>query len=92
MYLSSQVFQYNVNLLLGGMGVPHLFQKDIKKIQILIPSPKEQNIIVEKVRKSLSALDLILIKLSNQIDLLKEYRTALISAAATGKIDVRGQA
>jgi len=27
-----------------------------------------------------------------QIEKLKEYRTALISAAVTGKIDVRGQA
>lgn len=34
-------------------------------------------------------IDLLIEKSNQYIELLKEYRTALISAAVTGKIDVR---
>jgi len=37
-------------------------------------------------------MDTLIGKARDAIDLLKELRTALISAAVTGKIDVRGEA
>ena len=41
-------------------------------------------------RRSLEArLDALIAKVRHGIDKLHEYRTALISAAVTGKIDVR---
>jgi hypothetical protein len=36
-------------------------------------------------------IDALIAKVRDAIDRLKEFRTALISAAVTGKIDVRGE-
>ena len=54
-----------------------------------VPPRQEQDVIVEEIEKiehQYSQLENIA---SHQIDLLQERRTALISAAVTGKIDVR---
>ncbi|MFA0505031.1 restriction endonuclease subunit S [Vibrio sp. 10N.222.54.B12] len=54
-----------------------------------VPSIDEQNEIAKFVDNSLRKFDLLSQKAEAQISLLKERRTALISAAVTGKIDVR---
>lgn len=46
----------------------------------------------EKVAQAIHARTRLLSKISKQINLLKERRSALISAAVTGKIDVRDEA
>jgi len=62
----------------------------IGKIKMAIPPADEQQEIVSYLREKLPALDLLAEKAKNSIALAKEHRTALISAAVTGKIDVRG--
>ncbi|MDK1082291.1 MAG: restriction endonuclease subunit S [Anaerolineae bacterium] len=54
-----------------------------------VPSENEQNEIAIFVENSLSRFNLLSNKSERQIELLNERRTALISAAVTGKIDVR---
>jgi type I restriction enzyme S subunit len=54
-----------------------------------LPSRREQEEIVEFLESLLSTFDNLLTEANRAIDILKEYRTALISAAVTGKIDVR---
>ena len=54
-----------------------------------VPPPAEQDQIANHVQKSLERFGALITKAEWQIDLLKERRTALISAAVTGKIDVR---
>jgi hypothetical protein len=49
----------------------------------------EQDQIVEHIRRANSSVDALVSKVREAVDRLKEYRTALISAAVTGKIDVR---
>jgi type I restriction enzyme, S subunit len=46
--------------------------------------------IVAFLEKETPQTDALSAKVQESIDRLKEYRTALISAAVTGKIDVRG--
>ncbi len=53
---------------------------------------EEQNAIVSSVEEQKAQIDALSGKVSEAIDRLREYRTALISAAVTGKIDVRGVA
>ena len=53
-----------------------------------IPVPDMQ--IQEKVAQAVYWRNILSVEISRQVDLLKERRTALISAAVTGKIDVRG--
>lgn len=61
----------------------------IAKINICLPPEEEINAIVEYLKIRLPQLDMLEKSMSNMILLLQERRTALISAAVTGKIDVR---
>lgn len=54
------------------------------------PPKTEQLAIVEFLEKENARIDAIKEKISAAITRLEEYRTALITAAVTGKIDVRG--
>ena len=63
---------------------------DIKAYPIPLPSVPEQVDIVERVKASNTKFDNLMLYASKQVDLLQERRTALISAAVTGKIDLRG--
>ena len=85
-YLSGHYRQNIIQRIKGGMGVPHLFQSDIKKFFVLLPSRDEQEIISKFVNKETSKLDLITEKHHERIRLLKEYRQSFISSAVTGKV------
>ncbi|MEH0876356.1 restriction endonuclease subunit S [Pectobacterium cacticida] len=66
-----------------------LYFEELGRIIMPVPPRQEQDVIVEEIEKiehQYSQLENIA---SHQIDLLQERRTALISAAVTGKIDVR---
>lgn len=54
-----------------------------------LPPMAEQALILERVKRESERLDTMIGKVNLSIDRLREYRTALISAAVTGKIDVR---
>jgi type I restriction enzyme S subunit len=54
-----------------------------------MPPIKEQAEIVSFIKSENARLDALTAESTRAIDLLKERRTALISAAVTGKIDVR---
>ena len=64
-------------------------QDTIQNLQLPLPPIEEQHLISETLRKRLEANDRLKKKIDNIISGLKEYRTALITAAVTGKIDVR---
>ena len=55
----------------------------------LFPPLKEQKRIATYLDKETAKIDTLIEKCETAIELLKERRTALISAAVTGKIDVR---
>jgi type I restriction enzyme S subunit len=54
-----------------------------------VPPKDEQNEIARYLDRKAEHIDSLVDKVRDAIDRLKEYRTALISAAVTGKIDVR---
>ncbi len=59
--------------------------------RMLVPTPpqSEQSVIVSFLRKESNFVDALLEKVESAIQELTEYRQALITAAVTGKIDVR---
>lgn len=65
-----------------GMGV-------IENLCLPIPPMQEQNEIVKQIDLSLKKLKPLKERAARAIELLKERRSSLISAAITGKIDVR---
>jgi type I restriction enzyme S subunit len=62
----------------------------ISKIKVLLPPVGEQLEIVGYLKQQTAKLDTLTTEAKTAITLLQERRTALISAAVTGKIDVRG--
>lgn len=88
-FLSTNYMQQVIQRFKDGMGVPHLFQRDINKFMIILPSIVEQKDIVSHLDEKVNNLNALLFKLEYQIEKLNEYRQSLISEAVTGKIDVR---
>jgi type I restriction enzyme S subunit len=68
---------------------PHLNCGNVKDVLVPVPPVAEQRLITDFVENQTSALQELLTKTEHAIELLKERRAALISAAVTGKIDVR---
>lgn len=62
---------------------------NVKEIHLLIPPIDERKLIMEYLEKQTNKLNLLVQDVEQSIVLLKERRTSLISAAVTGKIDVR---
>ena len=56
---------------------------------VFLPPPAEQDQIATFVDAETTKIDALVAKICEAIDCLMEFRTALISAAVTGKIDVR---
>jgi type I restriction enzyme S subunit len=87
--LKSDYMQTVISRLKSGQGVPHLFQKYIKKFEVLVPAIKSQFLIVEFIKTKSRDINKIINQESVQIEKIKEYRQSIISEAVTGKIDVR---
>ncbi|HIE98043.1 MAG TPA: restriction endonuclease subunit S [Fuerstia sp.] len=74
---------------LTGVSVPHISPTQIEDFAIPVPPIEEQNEIVEHVSSEITRMDILIAEAQRAIELLQERRTALISAAVSGKIDVR---
>ena len=68
---------------------PHLNCGEVKFVEIPLPSLKGQAEIISFLDTETTSLDALTAEATRGIALLKERRSALISAAVTGKIDVR---
>jgi type I restriction enzyme S subunit len=62
----------------------------VRRVRVVIPPFQEQLEIAEHVEREGYRFGELTAEAQRAIDLLQERRTALISAAVTGKIDVRG--
>jgi type I restriction enzyme S subunit len=69
--------------------IEHLPAEKFRKYRFAFPPMSEQLAIANFLDRELSRLDALTNEAEHAIELLQERRTALISAAVTGKIDVR---
>jgi len=67
-----------------------LYFEELGQIVMPYPSEDEQSKIVEFLNYETAKFDTLTAEANRAIELLQERRSALISAAVTGKIDVRG--
>lgn len=63
---------------------------DVKSTPLAVPPVKEQEAIITFIKGQVRRFDMLTVEAGHTIRLLKERRVALISAAVTAKIDVRG--
>jgi type I restriction enzyme S subunit len=68
-----------------------LSQDLLKRLPVLLPPASEQIAICDYLDERSAEFDTLTAEAQRAIDLLQERRTALISAAVTGQIDVRQQ-
>lgn len=64
----------------------------VKKVKLPKPGLEEQAAIADYLESATARIDTLIAKTERSVELLREYRTALITAAVTGKIDLRGVA
>jgi type I restriction enzyme S subunit len=73
----------------AGYGQPNLNTDIVKSTKIPVPPINEQIKIVSQIEVEINRFNKLLKVSANEIELLKEYKTALISDVVTGKVDVR---
>ena len=87
-YLLSEMFQQHIDLLKDGMGVPHLFQSDLKEIKIAFPSKDEQKEIADYLDAKCAEIDGLIAKKEQLVKELESYKKSLIYEVVTGKREV----
>ena len=88
-YVYFQSLGFPFNKLSTNTALPSMTQEDLLNLGFVIPPIEEQIEISNFVTKYLEKNLYLLKKAQSAIQLMQERRTALISAAVTGKIDVR---
>ena len=87
-FLSSHYTQSTIARMKDGMGVPHLFQADLRKFKILLPPERDQEAIARFLDHETTSVDEIIGRKRRLIALLEEKRAALIHRAVTKGLEV----
>ena len=74
----------------AGHGTKALRMEAWTSMKLPVPPPEEQHRIADFLDEFTATTDDLIVQVSRGLELLSERRSALISAAVTGKIDVRG--
>jgi type I restriction enzyme S subunit len=90
--VSSSLFATQIDRLKAGATIQHFGPSHLRQMRILLPPIKEQELVVEQLDAVTRACDLLTSDAEAAMALLQERRAALIAAAVTGQIDVRGLA
>jgi type I restriction enzyme S subunit len=77
-----------IEVLAKSTTVAHINMSDIPDIPVVVPPLQEQKSVLTTVRREVSRLAGLKEKLSCQIELLREHRQALITAAVTGDLKI----
>lgn len=73
----------------SGHGTRVLRTELWKTFEVYLPPREEQAIIVQKIAEKCATIDALVTEVEAAIGTLREYRSALITAAVTGRIDTR---
>ena len=81
-----------IDLTVNGSAQPALSLGDMNNLNFLLPSISEQKAITSYLDRETSKLETLVSESESAIELLKEHRSALITNAVTGKINVEASA
>lgn len=81
------VWQIPFELYEYGSAIPSMTKSDYEEMKFPIPPPPEQHQIVAYLDRKTAQIDELLEKKKRKIELLKEYRTALINQVVTKGLD-----
>lgn len=75
-----------------GATIKTIGMVDVKRLVAPVPPIEEQIAITNFLGQEMARVDGLIVRVQNAIERLQEYRSALITAAVTGRIDVRKDA
>ena len=87
--LNSKVGRHLVRLISVEATRGRFSLADLKGIRTFLPPLDEQKAIVAHIRRQIEKREKLAERVLQEIETLQEYRSALITAAVTGQIDVR---
>lgn len=87
--LTSQEVKFAIEGAMIGATFRRINVSAIRSLPVPLPALEEQNRIVALLQRQTSHIDALIAKAEEHIALAKERRSALITAAVTGQIDVR---
>ena len=92
--MNSRIVRWQIeSVISGGSGLAsNISQEAVKDLVVVQPPRSERWEIAGYLDCETAKIDALIAKVRQAIHHLKEFRTALISAAVTGKIDVREEA
>lgn len=76
---------------MNGMGVPHLSQEELRKIQIPFPPLDEQKRIADFLDAKCADIDKIRTDVEKQIEILTDYKKSVITEAVTKGLDPKAK-
>lgn len=88
-FLSSTITRRRIERMVATTTYPNINVSEYASALIPIPTLEEQRSITTTINKKVSRIATLIAKTERSIELLREHRTALITAAVTGKIDLR---
>jgi type I restriction enzyme, S subunit len=90
LFFQSSAFNEFLNLTCVGTAQRVLNMDDLRALRVTIPTLDVQEQVIASMNYVISKIDNLVAEASQATITLRERRSALISAAVTGKIDVRG--
>lgn len=91
-YLKSDAFRQGIENQINTNTQGNVGINELKRVKMAIPDLSEQSRILEYLHSKLATIDNLAEKSQASVELLKERRSALITAAVTGQIDLREDA
>lgn len=88
-FLLSEPFSAFAVLEADRVAMPKINRESLNALKLALPSVEEQEHISRILTRATTRIDALVEKTERSIELLKEHRSALITAAVTGQIDLR---
>ena len=87
--LDGGIVLLQLKLMSNSTTIDVIYSEPLKSVRLPLPPIQEQHKILASINQEQTKIDTLLKTIHKSISLLREYRIAIISAAVTGKIDVR---
>lgn len=87
-WLGELLRSMNLNQYSQASAQPGLSVEKIQNLLIPVPNEKEKDFIVQHIQSENQRIDKTISIIEKEIELMQEYRTALISEAVTGKLKI----
>jgi type I restriction enzyme S subunit len=89
LFFKSDIIKKQIDYIQNGAAREGLNFEQIGNFSICIPPPDERKLLVEVVKRKIKNFNDLISQIIESTSLLQERRSALISAAVSGQIDVR---